>query len=122
MKKIVLMPVKNEDWILEFSLSCTSLWADYIIVADQDSNDRTKEILKKFEKVICIKNPLEFHSGSVRKLLLEEARKIPGNNLLFSLDADEIVSANFLDTTYQNTYLDSLNPGDSVVLQWINLW
>jgi glycosyltransferase involved in cell wall biosynthesis len=77
MKKIVLMPVKNEDWILEYSLSCASLWADYIIVADQNSTDRTPEICKNFDKVIYIKNDSQFHSGAVRRLLLEEARKIP---------------------------------------------
>ena len=122
MKKIVLMPVKNEDWILEYSLSCASLWADYIIIADQDSSDKTQEILKKFKKVIYIQNPFEFHSGSVRKLLLEEARKIPWNNLLFSLDADEIVSANFLDSGEQDALMNSLKPGDSLMLQWVNLW
>ncbi len=122
MKKIVLMPVKNEDWILEYSLSCASLWADHIIIADQGSTDNSREIYKKFGKVIVIENPFEFHSGSVRKLLLEEARKIPGNNLLFSLDADEILSSNFLDTIEQKTLLDSLAPWDSLILQWINLW
>ena len=76
MKKIVLMPVKNEDWILEYSLSCASLWADHIIVADQTSTDRTPEICRKFEKVIYVKNHAEFHSSNVRKLLLDEARKV----------------------------------------------
>lgn len=122
MKKIVLMPVKNEDWILEYSLSCASLWADFIIVADQDSTDNTREICKKFQKVICIKNDSPFHSGGVRRLLLEEARKIPWNNLLFSLDADEVISSNLLDAWVIDKLTESIAPGDCVLLQWVNLW
>jgi ribosomal silencing factor RsfS len=56
MKKIVLMPIKNEDWILNFSLSQISKWADYIIIADQNSIDRSIEICKRFKKVSIIKN------------------------------------------------------------------
>ena len=37
LKIICLTPVKNEGWILERFLKCTSLWADYIIIADQSS-------------------------------------------------------------------------------------
>lgn len=122
MKKIVLMPVKNEDWILEYSLSCASLWADHIIVADQNSTDNTRKICKKFDKVIYIKNNLLFHSGGVRRLLLEEARKISWNNLLFSLDADEVISSNLVEESVMNDLIDSISPGDSIVLQWINLW
>lgn len=116
------MPVKNEDWILEYSLSCASLWADHIIIADQGSVDKTREICKRFDKVRVIENPFEFHSGSVRKLLLEEARKIPWNNLLFSLDADEILSANFLDPIIRDSVLMPLCLWDSLMLQWVNLW
>ena len=98
MKKIVIMPVKNEEWILETSLASSSLWADYIIVADQNSTDKTQEICKKFEKVIYIQNKdTNFNESERRKLLLKEARKFWSDNLIFYIDADEIVSANILD-------------------------
>lgn len=116
------MPVKNEEWILETSLASSSLWADYIIVADQHSTDRTEEICKKFEKVIYVKNNHPGLNQSIaRQLLLDEARKIPGNNLIFVLDADEILSANALHDTHFWKTLDTLKEGQSVVLQWITL-
>ena len=46
---ICLTPVKNEDWIIEKFLRATSLWAEYIILADQNSTDRTVEIAEKFK-------------------------------------------------------------------------
>ena len=42
-KLIVITPVKNESWILEKFLTFTSLWADYIIIADQNSTDNSIE-------------------------------------------------------------------------------
>lgn len=115
------MPVKNEDWILEKTLCAISLWADHIIVADQKSTDKTIEIVKKFSKVHVVVNNAEFHSSSVRKLLLDEARKlVPGNNLIFSFDADEIPTADII--TSLEKIKEACNPGDSIELQWLNLW
>lgn len=53
---IVLTPVFNEAWILPAFLIAMSLWADYIIIADQMSTDGSREIYKEFEKVIVINN------------------------------------------------------------------
>ena len=36
---IDLTPVFNEAWVLPAFLKATSLWADYIIIADQMSTD-----------------------------------------------------------------------------------
>lgn len=117
------MPVKNEDWILEFSLSCASLWADHIIIADQNSTDRTADICKKFEKVIFIKNDKdELNMSLARQLLLDKAREFGTGNILFCLDADEVLSANNgNDKTFQGT-LKNLLPGQSIELEWLNLW
>ena len=46
---VVLTPVFNEAWILPAFLKATSLWADYIIIADQMSTDGSREIYKEFE-------------------------------------------------------------------------
>ena len=37
--QVVMTPVRNEAWVLKAFLEATSLWADYIIVADQMSTD-----------------------------------------------------------------------------------
>jgi len=93
---ICLTPVKNEAWILERFLKCASLWADYIIIADQNSNDGSREIAKNFEKVILLDNPMqECDEDKRQKILLEAARKIAEPRLLIALDADEILTSNF---------------------------
>ena len=53
---VVLTPVRNEAWILPAFLKATSLWADYIIIADQMSTDGSRDIYPQFEKVIVVDN------------------------------------------------------------------
>src|SRR5437667_3161139 len=93
---ICLTPVKNEAWILDRFLQCASLWADHIIVADQCSEDESREIVGRHPKVILIENPSPvYDEGARQKLLLEAARRIPGKRLLIALDADEMLTANW---------------------------
>ena len=94
-----LTPVKNEAWILERFLSCASLWADKIIIADQGSTDGSKEIAAKFAKVITIDNPSTvLNEFNRQQLLLAEARRISSDpKVLLALDADEFLSSNFLN-------------------------
>lgn len=121
MKKIVLMPVKNEAWILKFTLSRLSLWADHIIIADQQSVDGSRDIYTQFPKVVVIDNPSSYHSSSVRKLLLDAARNFNGNNILFSFDADEIPTGHILEDSFWAD-IATLYPGTGIELPWLNLW
>lgn len=122
MKKIVLLPVKNEAWILRQSLHNFSSFADHIIVADQSSTDGSREIYKEFPKVIMIENPANGHSNSVRWLLLDSARKMFGyKNLIICIDADEMVSKEAIakmEEFIQDKSLKSL----SFQLPWVQLW
>lgn len=92
MKIITLLPVKNEAWILPYSLENYSQFSDYIIIADQHSTDGSREIYKRFPKVSFFNNDSSGASNKIRWDLLREARKIPGNNLIICLDADELLS------------------------------
>ncbi len=92
MKVITLLPVKNEAWILPYSLANYSLFSDHIIIADQHSTDGSREIYNKFPKVKFFDNNFSGASNKIRWDLLNEARKIPGNNLIIYLDADELLS------------------------------
>lgn len=92
MKIITLLPVKNEVWILPYSLENYSQFSDYIIIADQHSTDGSREIYNHFPKVSFIDNNSSGASNKIRWALLAEARKIPGNNLIICLDADELIS------------------------------
>lgn len=130
---IVLTPVYNEAWILRAFLKATSLWADYIIIADQMSTDGSREFYEQFleeehinlhgrkSKLIVIDNPRkEMHQAATRRLLFEEAKKIDGDKILFTLDADEFLSGDFPSTAGWNTILNS-KPGDVFLFKWMNL-
>jgi len=113
-----LTPVKNEAWILERFLKCASLWADHIIIADQGSTDGSREIAQKFAKVTLIDNTSEGLSEPIRQqMLLAEARRNPGPKVLFSLDADEFLTANFLTSPEWDSVLTAA-PGTVIGIQW----
>jgi len=122
MKKIVLMPVKNEDIFLNLTLENVSIWADIIIIADQKSTDNTLNICSKFSKVKIIDNPYEGHSNKVRWLLLDEARKIDGNNLIFCLDADELISPKSITEIEDKISKKEILPGTGLRFNWIQFW
>ena len=113
-----LTPVKNEAWILERFLSCASLWADKIIIADQGSTDGSKEIAAKFAKVITIDNPSTvLNEFNRQQLLLAEARRTPDPKVLLALDADEFLSSNFLTSPEWQSILNA-PPGTAISFQW----
>lgn len=121
MKKICLTPVKNEGWILETFLNAASLWADIIIIADQNSSDNTSEIAQSYNKVKYIKNnSAQYNEATRQQLLLEEARKFGKHNFLLALDADELLSANF-SSSIEWKNIENAAPGTQFALQWANL-
>jgi hypothetical protein len=120
---ICMTPVKNEEWILERFLHCASTWADHIVVADQLSEDHSREIAARFPKVHLIDNPSEtFNEPERQKLLINAARAIPcdGRRLLVALDADEVFSATWMTSTAWQAML-AADPGTAFRFQWINL-
>ncbi len=118
---ICLTPVKNEAWILDRFLKCASLWADHIIIADQFSDDGSREIAQKYSKVILINNPMTtYNEYEMRGLLFDEARKIPGPRLLIALDADEMLTANFLESPEWQKILN-VKPGTVIGFRLVNI-
>ena len=116
-----MTPVRNEAWILDSFLQCTSIWADHIIIADQQSTDGSKEIALRYSKVRLIENNLSTYNESERQvLLINEARKIPGQRLLITLDADELFIADFMETSDWQKMLTA-SPGRVFGFNWINL-
>lgn len=121
--QIVMTPVRNEAWCLKAFLNATSLWADYIIIADQMSTDGSREIAKDYPKVILIDNPSEsFNEDGRQALLIAKAREVAAGRdcLLWGLDADEILSANFRETEDWQKILNS-KPGDVFWFKWANI-
>ncbi len=117
-KIVVLTPVKNEAWILDRFLSVTSQFADYIIIADQNSTDGSQAICKKYPKVILIENQSEkFNEAERQLLLIKTARNlISEHKILLALDADEILAANAIKTQSWQTMLTA-KPGTVICFE-----
>lgn len=120
---IVMTPVRNEAWVLRAFLESTSQWADHIIIADQMSTDGSREIAKEYQKVILIdnKNP-DFNEAERQALLVAKAREVAAgrDTLLWGLDADEILAANFRETDDWKHILNSI-PGDVFWFKWAEI-
>ena len=120
---IVMTPVRNEVWVLRAFLETTSLWADYIIIADQMSTDGSREIAKEYPKVILIdnKNP-EFNEAERQAMLVAKAREVADgrDTLLWGLDADEVLAANTFETEDWKRILNS-KPGDVFWFKWAEI-
>ena len=118
---VVLTPVRNEAWILRAFLEATSLWADHILIADQMSTDGSREIAQSFPKVLLIDNDRkEMHQAATRRLLFEESKKIPGDKILFALDADEFLAGDFVHSDDWRKIMES-GPNDAFCWRWMNL-
>jgi glycosyltransferase involved in cell wall biosynthesis len=118
---ICLTPVKNEAWILDRFLQCATVWADHIIIADQQSTDGSREIASHYSKVRLIDNPtLEFNEPERQRLLIAAAREIPGSKVLIGLDADEILTANVIYELEWQRVLRS-QPGTLLTFQKVAL-
>lgn len=122
MKTIVLIPVKNEEWILEHTLRNTAPFVDHIIIADQNSTDKTVDICNKFQNVKVVQNPYTGHSNKVRWLLLDEARKHGKHNLIICIDADEMMSPNAITEMKQLIADKKATKGDVFKFLWVQLW
>lgn len=118
---ICVTPIKNEAWILERFLLCSSLWADHIIVADQSSDDNSREIACGFPKVTLIHNTSRcYDEGARQKLLLEAARRIPGRRIIIALDADEMLTANWT-VSLEWAQVREAAPGTILTFKWVNV-
>ena len=92
MKVIALLPVKNEAWVLEHTLACLSSFCDVVLVNDQQSQDQSREIGRRFPKVVWIDSAESQICEQARWRLWDVARQYDGTNLLWCTDADELVS------------------------------
>jgi len=121
MNKIALIASKNESWIIEKCLIILDNFCDLILISDGDSNDGSIEIYKKFKKVKLVKpHEVQVKGQNRRANLLEAARKIPGDNILFFLDSDELPI--LPDPCELKSLLSDLKKGEIVEVPWLWLW
>lgn len=121
MKIIALLPVKNEAWVLPSYLSSISKVADEIIALDDNSIDKSREILLEHNVTVLgvAKDDNQVNMSQRRQTLLDAGRKAGGTHFIW-LDADEVLSSDFASKI--KTYLSPMQPGQSLTLRWVHAW
>ena len=103
------MTLKNEEWIIDTTFPIIEKISDEIIVANNNSSDKSVELLRKYN-VEIINSDSTTHSNKIRWKLLDEARKRYGNNnLIMCIDADEFVPPELFLKSKNN--IESESPG-----------
>lgn len=121
MRVVGLLPVRNEAWVLRQSLACLSGFCDLILVGDQNSSDESRSIARRFSKVTLIESRDPAICEQARWRLWDEARMLPGENLIWCTDADELVSPR-LARTFLNRDRHKLSPGVVVECEYYHAW
>ena len=79
----VVIITKNEEKNIKDCVESVKGWADEIVIVDDDSNDRTREIALEYtDKILLRKMDIE---GRHRNWAYQQAK----NDWVLSLDADE---------------------------------
>jgi hypothetical protein len=121
MKIIGLLPVRDEAWVLPHSLACLSAFCDVVLVSDQHSGDASRDICRRFPKVVVLESAESQISTRARWTLLDAARGYDGNNLLWFTDADELVAPDAV-RGFVDRRRDRLLPGTVVECSYVHLW
>ena len=121
MKLVGIMPVRNEDWCLGFTLRVALKWCDQLIVADHGCTDGSRAIMESLGRDgVIVRDDREdrWNEMQQRQMLLEEARSCGATHVAL-IDADEFITANLLGGI--RGYLQMLSPGQLVELPGYNL-
>jgi hypothetical protein len=115
-----MTPTRNEAWTLPRFLATSERWAHDIVIADQRSDDGTRDLARKNRKVTLVDNPEEgYDEGLRRRTLLEGARTLDGPRVVLAVDADEALSANAVGSHEWGKILGA-SPGTVITADWIN--
>lgn len=92
----VCIQTKNEEFFLPMSLRSALTVADEVIIVDDMSTDRTKDVVERFQqeyvdkKIVFIQDDFKLHFGKQRQVAAEKAT----SDWILWLDADECLADN----------------------------
>ena len=125
---IGLVPVRNEEARIGFCLHALALVADAVIVLDDNSDDRTVEVVQglaaacKVAQIITKDAQGWFRNETGDRNLLLQAGRAHGGTHFIVLDADEAFTGNLVDSGELRAQILDLRVGQSLALHWIQLW
>ena len=125
-KIIGLIAARNESLQISQCIKALHPYVDDIIYLDDASTDNSVAIVKSLaneynilhiiEKKIWIRD-----EPGDRNMLLNIGRTLGGTHFIV-IDADEMFTANCLEDNFLRNKILSLQPGDELLLNWIQLW
>jgi len=127
MKIIAVLPVKNDAWFVGNVIEHLKHWADEIIIDDDSSDDGSEEIFRKYNNIKSVHHFIRptgqsFNTPERRNYMLSLARNFDGNNIIFEIHADEIISAEILKPEIKDKLLNDMKIGTALMLPWVNVW
>lgn len=124
MKLWNILPVHNEDWVLELCVRALLMWCDGAVILLHACTDGSEEIARRLAKeyagriaILEDSNP-KWDEMPQRHRMLEEARR-QGATHIGLLDADEILTGNLLHDI--RTHVERLVPRMVLELPGYNL-
>lgn len=123
---VALVPARNEAARLPFCLRALACHADAIVYLDDCSDDNSVQVVEALAKECGVERILrkehwDRDEPGDRNRLLEAGREIGGTHFLV-LDADEAFTANWAEGGGLRCQVFGLQPGDQLLLTWIQLW
>lgn len=122
MKLAALMPVRNEDWVLNVTARRALEWADVLVILDHASTDSTGAILNnlvmEYGYRVFLIDELDptWNEMEHRQQMLEAARS-EGATHIASIDADEMLTPNLVPKIRQT--ITELDRGAILSLPWL---
>lgn len=124
MRLIGLLPVRNEDWILDLSARAALMWCDALIVLLHACADRSEFIINELQEQFPGRLKFLVDDGGVwdemnhRQSMLNAARSFGATHLAI-IDADEVLTGNLLGSI--RTHVEGMGPGRILQLPGYNL-
>ena len=123
---IGIVPVKNEDWILDKTLSSLLKFCDRVIVALDNCGDQSDNICKSYNNVDVLyvdskNSELDQKKPNRRQVMLNYAREIHHSPVIIAVDADEIFSSEILNDSVRKQLVNLL-PGNGFSVRFRELW
>jgi len=123
---VALTCARSEDWILGVSMRVALEWVDAVVLLDHRSEDSTQAIAHDLlsehgpDRVRYLRRDDDvWPEMAHRQLMLEVAREMGATHLAL-IDADEIVTANWLPDL--RTAVERLSPLETLALWMVPVW